>query len=247
MVKAVDTREREKEILNLVVETYIKESKPISSTHLCERCNLPYSSATVRNTMESLEKKGLLSHIHTSSGRVPTREGFKEYVGNLKEEEMVNQYPVSLDFYDSASHGIEWVANHALDILAQSSGYTSFMAISGRDEKLFFRGARFILEQPEFEDIHRVKNLFYTLEVKLYQLQELMFHCFNENVKILIGDEIGFDEIAECSLVVSGAHEKNLSFALALLGPMRMDYIKAASCLCSTKNQLREVITEECL
>jgi heat-inducible transcriptional repressor len=133
-----------------------------------------------------------------------------------------------------------------LDILAENSGYASFLAVSGKNDRLFFRGARFILEQPEFEDIQRLKNLFYALEVKICQLQDLLFHCFNENVKILIGDEIGFEEISDCSLVVSGSQQKNLSFALALLGPMRMDYTKAASYLCSIKRQLREAI-EQCL
>jgi heat-inducible transcriptional repressor len=128
------------------------------------------------------------------------------------------------------------------------SGYASLVAVSesldeaGGDEKVFFRGARFILEQPEFEDISRLKNLFYTLEVKMTKLQVLLFHCLDEKVKILIGDDIGFEEISDCSLVVSGSRERKISFALALLGPMRMDYIKASTCLYSIKNQLKKFI-----
>jgi len=243
MAKVVDTRERELEILDLVVETYIKETKPISSTHLCEKYNLPYSSATIRNVMETLEKKGFLSHIHTSSGRVPTTKGFKQYVECLKKEEMVKNYPIELQLYNTISDSSQ-VINSALDTLAIKSGYASFLAISGEGHKLFFRGARFILEQPEFEDMRRLKSFFYALEVKLNQIQELMLNYFDEQVKILVGDEIGFDEISDCSLVVSGSGEKKVSYSLALLGPMRMDYVRAVSCLQSIKYQLEAVIED---
>ncbi|MEI8348741.1 MAG: hypothetical protein WCI77_01170 [Candidatus Omnitrophota bacterium] len=241
MVRSLDTRERETEILNLIVDSYIRESKPISSSHLCQQYHLPYSSATVRNVMENLEQKGFLSHIHTSSGRVPTRAGFKYYVEHLKEDEMAKDYPIVFDF-ETEIADINGVINHALNILAQSSGYTSFLALAGRDEKLFFRGARFMLEQPEFEDMHRLKNVFYALEMKLSQLQDLLSHYFNNGIKILVGDEIGFAEISDCSLVVSGSSDDRFSFTLALLGPMRMDYVKAASCLYTTKRQFREVM-----
>jgi len=241
MTKNLDTRERETEILNLIVGSYIRESKPISSSHLCQQYHLPYSSATVRNVMENLERKGFLSHIHTSSGRVPTRAGFKYYVEHLKEDEILQDYPITIDI-ETEMIDSNAAINHVLDILAQSSGYTSFLALAGRDEKLFFRGARFIFDQPEFEDMQRLKNIFYALEMKLSQLQALLIHYFNDNVKILVGDEIGFTEVSDCSLVVSGSHDDHFSFTLALLGPMRMDYIKAASCLCATKRQFREVI-----
>ncbi len=243
MVKAVNTKERESEILNLLVEAYIKETKPISSQRLCEKYKLPYSSATVRNVLETLEKKGFLSHIHTSSGRVPTTKGFKYYVECLKQEEMEKNYPMQLQFYKRIADRGQ-VINNALDVLAENSGYASFLAISGQNHKLFFRGTRFILEQPEFENIERLKSVFYTLEVKLNQIEELLLNYFDEQMKILVGDEIGFEDIADCSLVVSGSGEKKILYSLALLGPIRMDYIRAASCINSVKNQLEEIIEE---
>ncbi|MFA5271777.1 MAG: hypothetical protein WC412_05505 [Candidatus Omnitrophota bacterium] len=241
MLKTIDTKERENEILNLIVETYIKESKPISSSHLCQKYNLPYSSATIRNIMEALEEKGFLSHIHTSSGRVPTKKGFRYYVEHLKKEEMAGNYELELSICDSHSRG-EQDIDRALDLLSENSGYASFLAVSGKDHKLFFRGTRFMLEQPEFEDIRKLKSVFYALEVKLNQLEELMLHYFNEQVKILIGDEMGFEEISDCSLVLSGSGKKSVSYSLALLGPMRMDYVKAVSSLCSIKKQFEEIL-----
>jgi len=237
-------KEREKEILGLIIESHIKESRPIGSVYLCQRYNLKNSPATVRNIMVSLEKQGLLSHTYTSSGRVPTKEGFKYYVEFLKEEDALEDYPVSLDFYSLPDFNIDEVINHSLDVLTQLSGYTSLMAISGRDEKLFFRGVRFMLEQPEFENIDRLKHIFYTLEVKIDELQSLLFNCISEKIQIFVGDDIGVDEFSDCSLVVSGLREKQLAFAIALLGPMRMNYAKASACLSSVRNQLEEVVEE---
>lgn len=244
MTKHIDIKEREADILDLIVESYISESKPISSKYLCKKHNLPYSSATVRNVMESLQRQGYLSHIHTSSGRIPTKRGFRQYVEHLKEEEILCNYPVEFDFGRGSLSDIDDIVKSSLDILAQMSGYTSMVALSSPDARLFFRGTRFILEQPEFEDIARLKNLFYALEVRFEDLSEILFNYVDEKMKILIGDEIGFEEISECSLIVSGLREQNLSFALALLGPMRMDYVRAASCLHSVVNKFRGAVEE---
>ncbi len=101
-----------------------------------------------------------------------------------------------------------------------------------------------MLKQPEFEDVRRLKDIFYTLEVKMGALQNLLFDSIDDGIRILIGDDIGFEEIADCSLVISGLRDKDLSFAFALLGPMRMNYNKATSSLQSVRNRLKETVEE---
>lgn len=244
MVRFVDTREREEEILGLVIDSYIKESKPISSSYLCSKHNLHYSPATVRNVLLALEQQGLLSHIHTSSGRVPTKEGFKRYVSHLKQEDLARDTMAGLQVYEERSVNLDAVIDCTLEALTRFSGYTSLVAISGQNEKLFYKGMRFILEQPEFEDIACLRDIFHALEVRMEELQDILFNCIDEKIQILIGDDIGFDEISNCSLIVSGFRQRQLELALAILGPMRMDYLRAASCLYSVRNQL-QVIAEE--
>jgi len=192
--------------------------------------------------LESLEHNGYLSHIHTSSGRVPTQEGFRHYVDHLDVEELAKHYPVRCETCSPGDLSVEELIDAALNSLARMSGYTSFVAISGRRERVSFRGARFMLDQPEFEDIRRLKNLFYALEVRINNLQDLLFSWIDEPCKILIGDDIGFDEISDCSLIISGLRDPEVSFSLALLGPMRMDYVKAAACLNAMKSQLAQAI-----
>ncbi len=228
----------------MVVDSYIKESRPISSGYLCNKYNLKYSSATIRNILFSLEQQGFLLHTHTSSGRVPTKDGFKYYVSNLKEEDIIKDNPLGLDDYVSRSTTMTEVIDHTLDTLTRFSGYTSLVAVSGKDYGLFFKGMRFILEQPEFGDIECLRNIFHTLEVRMDELQDLLFKCIGEKIQILIGDDIGFNEISKCSLVVYGICEDNIQVAIALLGPMRMDYLRAASCLYSVRSQLGNFVEE---
>ncbi len=73
--------ERQQKILKLIAEEYIASAKPVSSKLLCDELNC--SSATIRNEMSALEEEGLLEKTHTSSGRVPSEEGYRYYVDNL--------------------------------------------------------------------------------------------------------------------------------------------------------------------
>ncbi|MBR3897757.1 MAG: heat-inducible transcription repressor HrcA [Bacilli bacterium] len=73
--------DRQKELLKLIVENYIKSVKPVSSKALCEKLNC--SSATVRNEMATLENLGFLEKTHISSGRIPSDKGYRYYVDNI--------------------------------------------------------------------------------------------------------------------------------------------------------------------
>ena len=72
---------RQKEILKIIVEEYVRTAEPVGSKSICERLNV--SSATVRNEMAFLEKEGYLDKTHSSSGRVPLEKGYKYYVEEL--------------------------------------------------------------------------------------------------------------------------------------------------------------------
>jgi heat-inducible transcriptional repressor len=71
---------RSQAILRAVIEEYVSTAAPVSSQALVERYRLGVSSATVRNVLAELEQNGLLTHPHTSAGRVPTDAGYRLYV-----------------------------------------------------------------------------------------------------------------------------------------------------------------------
>ena len=81
MSNSTDARRRE--VLRAIVADYIASQEPVGSKSLLERYQLGVSSATIRNDMAVLESEGLIAHEHTSSGRVPTQKGYRQFVNSL--------------------------------------------------------------------------------------------------------------------------------------------------------------------
>jgi heat-inducible transcriptional repressor len=75
--------DRRFEVLRAIVADFVATKEPIGSKSLVERHNLGVSSATVRNDMAVLEAEGYIAAPHTSSGRVPTEKGYREFVDRL--------------------------------------------------------------------------------------------------------------------------------------------------------------------
>jgi heat-inducible transcriptional repressor len=74
---------RSQAILRAVIEEYVTTASPVGSQALVERYRLGVSSATVRAVLAELEASGLLTHPHTSAGRVPTEQGYRFYVESI--------------------------------------------------------------------------------------------------------------------------------------------------------------------
>jgi heat-inducible transcriptional repressor len=74
---------RSQSILRAVIEEYVDTATPVGSAALVERYHLGVSSATVRNILSDLESAGLLTHPHTSAGRVPTDAGYRYFVESI--------------------------------------------------------------------------------------------------------------------------------------------------------------------
>jgi heat-inducible transcriptional repressor len=78
-----DLTERQRRILRLVVEEYVTTGQPVGSKGLVVRGGMDVSPSTVRNEFAALESLGLLTHPHTSAGRVPTERGYRLYAGSV--------------------------------------------------------------------------------------------------------------------------------------------------------------------
>jgi heat-inducible transcriptional repressor len=78
-----ELNERERRVLEAVIQSYVATAEPAGSRSLSRRFGLGVSPATIRNTMSDLEEKGFLFHPHTSAGRVPTDKAYRLYVDSL--------------------------------------------------------------------------------------------------------------------------------------------------------------------
>ncbi len=70
-------------LLKTLVERYISEGHPVGSRSLSKFSGLDLSPATIRNVMADLEEMGFVTSPHTSSGRVPTPQGYRLFVDSL--------------------------------------------------------------------------------------------------------------------------------------------------------------------
>ena len=114
--------ERRSRILALIVDDYVDTATPVGSQSLVARHALALSSATVRNEMAALEDQGLITHPHTSAGRVPSNEGYRFYVSSLMpERELTRQEQMTIlhQFHQSARDLGEWLTL-AASVLANS-------------------------------------------------------------------------------------------------------------------------------
>ena len=119
--------EREKEILKVIVEEYIKTAKPVSSSQICEiiKC----SSATVRNEMVYLSDLGYLEKNHFASGRAPSEKGYKYYVDNLmKPKDMTGEDMLKLQtIFNNQSLALSDTIKKSIEIVSEITNYTSIV------------------------------------------------------------------------------------------------------------------------
>lgn len=113
--------ERERQVLEAVVRTYVDTAEPAGSRTVSRRFDLGVSPATVRNTMSDLEDKGYLFHPHTSAGRVPTDLAYRFFVdqvirpGPLSDAERVT---LTQELDEAGSSAVERLVRRATSALS---------------------------------------------------------------------------------------------------------------------------------
>jgi heat-inducible transcriptional repressor len=104
--------DRQREILRAVIREFIATAQPVASGALVRLYALPVSSATVRNELAELEELGLLTHPHTSAGRVPTDLGYRYFIESLMTDTALQpeeQLTVSHQFQQAQRDTAQWL------------------------------------------------------------------------------------------------------------------------------------------
>ena len=128
---------RQEEILKLIVLEYIKLAKPVGSKLLSDK--MKCSSATIRNEMMELEEMGLLEKTHTSSGRIPSEQGYRYYVDNLMQLKELNGEEVFKlqTVFNNTQLELSDVLSKSLELVSDMTSYTSIMLdTKSHDNKL---------------------------------------------------------------------------------------------------------------
>jgi heat-inducible transcriptional repressor len=119
---------------------------------------------------------------------------------------------------------LEDVLENTSEVIAKITHYAGIVSFLEWQDKFFYKGISFILEQPEFRDLDKMRILIKMVEEKR-RLLDIINRDFNGKVKVYIGEELDCPEMLGCSLVVSTySHKNRPSGRIAVLGPMRMEY-----------------------
>lgn len=130
------------------------------------------------------------------------------------------------------------------DKLIFSSLLQAVRKMTGRrqEQKVFLGGTKQLLNQPEFRDVERVRNLLGILE-KEKVLKDLLQGGEDSGLKVTIGSENKFTGIQDCSMV-QATYRLNgqIVGTMAVLGPTRMEYGKVISVMDYLHKYLKTIL-----
>lgn len=337
--------ERNKKILEAIIEDYIVTAEPVGSRAVTRRHGLNLSPATVRNAMADLEEMGFLTSPHTSAGRVPTDQAYRFYVDSLlavgridkaERERIRKRYSgagrdmgavlhetsrllstvshymgivLAPRFSSTTLRHIEFVklgGRRILAILVADTGAVQNRLIESEEEftdsdlarmsnylnellqglpvaqvrsrileemrsekilydtlfsralrlseqtivesgaQIFVEGQTNILDQPEFADVGRMKEVFRAFEEKS-QLVDLLDRCMSaQGVQIFIGSETHLRQMEGLSVITSTyVSGKNTLGVLGVIGPTRMGYGKVIPIVDYTAKLVSKLLEDE--
>lgn len=119
----------------------------------------------------------------------------------------------------------------ALELMLEDSG----------EEKVVISGALNMLNEPEFKDLERIKKLLAVMEQDSLW-KGLMPDSISEAVDIRIGKENREESLQEMSLVFTGFKGFGDVGKIGLMGPIRMEYWKAAGAIEAVRNMVEEML-----
>ena len=133
--------ERQKEILAIIVNSYVEMVSPVGSKMIAERYLPGVSPATIRNDMANLEELGFITHPHTSAGRVPTDKGYRFYVNVLLKTRSVDSSEAGLiaHEYRQKVRGIEELMERTSKILSFLTEQAGVVLYPSQKELVFKR------------------------------------------------------------------------------------------------------------
>lgn len=151
-----------------------------------------------------------------------------------------------------AGHTLGAIQNGSLKMIEAEIGdnglYESAMTLidkalnSRRKERLYLGGTTEMMEQPEFHNVDKVKELLIMLE-KDQLMKDILKAHLGDGLTVTIGQENEYSGIKDCSIITATYHlDGELLGSMAVLGPTRMEYGRTMSLLNYMNSNLTEVI-----
>lgn len=221
------SNDRKQKVLRAIVKHFIDTAEPVGSNTILVSYKFSVSPATIRNDMASLEKEGFIYQPHTSAGRVPTDQGYRQYIDEMTDFEDAKKHALQVLQQVKNQYKVEKVKNRiydAVELIARSTENVSFATLPD-NKRTFYLGLANVLRQPEFAtDSIRASQVIEVLERNDRFVDLLQKLNIDDKVKIFIGKENILEQIQSCSLMVTKYNVEGYEGFFGLLGPTRMKY-----------------------
>jgi transcriptional regulator of heat shock response len=225
---------RQRDLLRAVIREHIASARPVASMALVQRYRLSVSPATVRNELAALEQLGLLTHPHTSAGRVPTDLGYRYFIESLMPETDLRpeeRVTVSHQFRQASADvpdRLRLAASTLVRLTAEAALATLDRAARPEHatwtREIQYDGIDQILRQPEFEESDRVREVVSLLSDRARLAQVLPASLEEGDVVVTIGSEHRAEPLRPFAFVVGRYGHADTVGYVGIVGPTRMDY-----------------------
>ncbi len=200
--EGVDMNDREQLILKAIIKHYLEFGESVGSRTLEKKYSIGVSSATIRNTMADLEDKGLIAKTHTSSGRIPTSEGYKLYV-----EELIKMRDISteakakvVEAYNKKMNQIDMIFEETSRLLSKISKY-----------------AGIVLEPAIREEGLRKVKLIHINDTNILAVA-VMDSFLTKNFNIFLENPMTEEEVENINEILNERMSESMHFTLSDLG-----------------------------
>lgn len=233
--------ERQIAILAAIIEQYAEVASPVGSVTLAKLFGV--SSATIRSEMARLEEMGFITQPHTSSGRIPTDQGYRFYVNSITEAQNYELPDIDRSaraiearvttHSDSATRAIRSAVDSLVDL-------TQNLGLATIGDQLYISGIGNLFSQPEFlrgNHTQAVARLLDNLEPWLHEAAP------NEPLNVYIGSENPIGRTSGASLIISRFRSPYSDHSyIGVLGPTRQSYGRVMRLVRHAGAMLEEVL-----
>lgn len=224
---------RQEKILAAVISEYVETAQPVASRAIVEGYGLRVSPATVRNDMADLEQQGFLRQPHTSSGRVPTEEGYRYFLSRFVKPDTHTLPHQSLTNAVARHDDHKEMMREIARMLVTLSGETAVTSLQGWN---YYTGIARLFEKPEFNNIEMLQALGGIVD-QFDEIVQQSFSRMDKDVNIWLGGENPFGKEMS-TIVVRYKMPGGVTGILGLVGPLRMDYERNIHLLSQAKQLL---------
>ena len=209
--------ERQKKILEYVINEYTVTKKPIGSKEFCQKYFKDLSSATIRREFNFLTVNKYLTQPYWSAGRLPTNKAYQWFIKeNLlnreKNEDELDRWVKKLDDWKKLS--FEEIAKKISQLCESLTiGYLL------NDQLIYRYGLKRFFEQLEEMELQNWESVWEDVDLLDERLKKRINDLIEEPFQIFIGKESPITRDENLSVISYTVFDDEKQNLLILIGP----------------------------